>query len=305
LKVRELGILIVLGAIWGASYLFIRIAAPVLGPVLLMEGRVLLAGLALLVYALLLGRAPDLRGRWRQFVMLGLLNAALPFTLIAAGTLELTASLSAILSATAPLFTALTSAVWLRERVRKGQILGMILGVAGVSIAVNFGPLTITPAVILATLEVTLASVCYGVGVVYARVVIRDLPPLELATGQLFGAAALLVIPAVFSQPLAPVTPLALGAGVALALLATAFAYLLYFQIVVTNGAMSAASVTFLIPIFGVLWGSIFLHEPIGPGAIIGLVVILLSVLLVTGFQFQWPARGGTANAGQHPGRTR
>lgn len=289
MKIRELGILITLGAIWGASYLFIRLAAPVFGPILLMEGRVVLAGLTLLVYSVIIGRRPDIRKRWWQFLVLGALNSALPFTLIAQGTLELTASLSAILSATAPFFTAPASAGWLGQPVKRGQSVGMMFGFVGVSVAVNFGPLAITPAVVLAAVEVTLASVCYGVGVVYTRVVIRDLPPLELATGQLLGAAALLTLPAALGQPLAPITSLTLGSAAALSLLATVFAYILYFHIVAVNGPMSAASVTFLIPIFGVLWGSMFLHEPVGPGAIVGLVTILMSAVLVT--RFRLPAK--------------
>src|SRR5690348_6384153 len=113
---RDLGVLFLLGAMWGASYLFIRIAAPVLGPVVLMDARVLLASGALTLNALVARRVPGFKGQWRAFFILGTINAAIPLTLIAAAELNLPASFAAMLNATVPLFTALVAAVWLKDR---------------------------------------------------------------------------------------------------------------------------------------------------------------------------------------------
>jgi drug/metabolite transporter (DMT)-like permease len=129
-KQREAGMMIALAAIWGASYLFIRVAAPVFGPFLLMELRVLIAGTVLLAYAFLIGQPPDLTGQWRRFLALGALNGATPFALIAAAELYIPASLAAILNATTPLFAAVVAAIWLNEAFTSKRLAGLLIGVA-------------------------------------------------------------------------------------------------------------------------------------------------------------------------------
>jgi drug/metabolite transporter (DMT)-like permease len=113
---RDLGALILLGVLWGASFLFIRVAVPVFGPFALVELRVALAVVALLVYGVAIGRLPKLRAHWRRFLILGLVNSAIPFSLIAFAEIELTASLAAILNSTTVLFTALVAAIFASSR---------------------------------------------------------------------------------------------------------------------------------------------------------------------------------------------
>jgi drug/metabolite transporter (DMT)-like permease len=290
MKPRELGMLILLAAIWGASYLFIRVASPVLGPLLLMELRTLIGGLGLLAYALLIGQPPDLRAHWQRYLVLGTLGSALPFTLIAASELAISASLAAILNATTPLFTAVVASVWADETFTAKRAVGLALGFAGVTILMGWSPVPLTGAVLLGTLGLLLASLSYGVGGAYASRAFHGVPPLTMAIGQQFGAAAVLLPFSLVSLPRAHLTGEALANLLALALLSTSLGYLIYYPLFKSVGPTRTLSVTFLIPVFGLLWDALFLHERIGPGTLIGTLVILSSITLVTGLRL-WPPR--------------
>lgn len=280
---RELGILLLLAAIWGGSFIFIRVAVTVLGPFALVEIRVGLAGLALLLYALAVRRAPALWQRRWAFLLLGLLNAAIPFCLISTAELHLTASLAAILNATTPLFTALVAAVWLGERLTLRKGVGLGLGLAGVVIAVGWSPLPFTLPVLLSAGASLLAAFTYGLGGVYSARQFKGVPLLDLNIGQCLGAAlALLPLAGATAPRAVPSLPVVL-AVLALSLLGTAFAYLLFFHLIQTVGATRTLTVTFLVPIFGLIWGAVFLHEAIGAGTLLGLGVILSAILLVSG----------------------
>lgn len=292
MRIKDIGALLLLAALWGGSFLFMRIAVPVFGPFVLAELRVALAGGALLVYAAASRALPALRTQAKQFLILGALNAAIPYTLIATAELHLTASLAAILNATTPLFTAVVAAVWLKDRLGAKKRIGLVLGIVGVAILVDWSPLPFGTVVALSIAASLAASLSYGLAGVFSKAAFTGVPPLALAIGQQVGASALLLP---FALPAAVVAPpsrpsLAVVCTVlALAVLSTSLAYLLYFYLIVNVGPMGAVSVTFLIPVFGVLWSALFLHERLRVGTIIGLVVILASVILVTGVQ----VRGG------------
>jgi drug/metabolite transporter (DMT)-like permease len=274
--------LVLLAAIWGASYLFIRVAAPALGPFPLIDARVLLAGLVLLLPALAAGHLPAMRARWRTLLALGLVNAAAPFSLIAYAELHLTASLTAILMTTAPLLSALVAALWLGERLTARRLAGLLLGIAGVAVLVGWSPLPVTAELLTAAGALLLAALCYGLGAVYSKT-LPSAPPLMLATGQQLAAALLLLLPALATLPAAPdLAPPVLGSLLGLAVLSTAAAYLIYFRLIERIGPTGTLSVGYLIPFFGLLWGTVALAEPINAGALAGLAVILLSVALVT-----------------------
>src|SRR3954452_24331829 len=200
MKPREIGMLLALGALWGGSFLFIRVAAPVLGPPVLVVLRTLLAGTVLLLYGVLSGRRPVLRARWREFLVLGALNAALPFVLIAAAELRLPASLAAILNATVPVFTGLVLAVWTGEAPSQRAVAGMVLGLCGVVVLVGWSTLPLDGGTILAVAASLLAALSYGAGGVYAKTRLGGMPPLTLATGQLLGAG-LLILPFAAATP--------------------------------------------------------------------------------------------------------
>ena len=274
--------LLALAALWGASFLFMRVAVPELGPVVLSDGRVAIAGIALLAYAAAVGARPALRSRWRDYALLGTINAALPFSLLSAAELEIEASLAAVLNAMAPLFGALVAAVWLRQRVTLAAKAGLVLGVAGVALVVGLSPFTIDLPFVLAVLACLGAAFAYGVGANLVRVRFTDEPPLSIAIGQQLAAAVALL-------PLVPVVPVRaapeaidIACLLALALGSTGIAYLLYFRLLAELGATGGMTVIFVVPVFGVLWGALFLDEAIHLSTILGGAVILFSVRLIT-----------------------
>ncbi len=289
MKPRDSLFLLLLAALWGGSFLFIRLASPVIGPVVLMDARVLIAGLALLVYAALLARMPDLWRRWRAYLLLGGLNAAAPFTLIAFAELHLPASLAAILNATTPLFGAVVAFFWLHDRMTAKKIVGILIGVIGVVVLVGWSPFPLTPLVLLSVGASLLAACFYGIGGVYSKVAFQKEPPLALAMGQQLGAGVVLLPFAVASLPASfPSVPIVL-AILALALFSTSLGYLIYFRLMTTVGPTSTLSVTFLVPVFGLLWGAIFLKEPLTIGWLIGLGIVLVGMGFVTNLRIPLP----------------
>jgi drug/metabolite transporter (DMT)-like permease len=273
--------LIFLAAIWGGSFLFIRIAAPSLGSIFLMAVRVALAATGLFVYALAQKAMPNFRAHWKHYLVIGALNNAIPFVLIANAVIDLNASLSAILNATTPLFTALVAAVWIGEPFGWRRGLGVLLGILGVVILVGFSPIPFSTKVLLAAAQSLLAALSYGLGAVYTRTRFQGANPVHTSLGQLVGSTILLAPLAAFSVPVPPPTVAVILATLALALLGTSFAYLIYFRLITAAGPTTAVSVTFLVPFFSILWGVIFLHEPLSPGMFLGLGIILGSVGLV------------------------
>ena len=280
---RDLVALILLAALWGASYVFIRVAVPTLGPFVLMGARVALAAGALALYAALLARAmPKFRSRWKEFLFVGATNSAIPFALIAAAELELTASLAAILNSTTALFVAVVAAAWIGEKLTAKKVFGLLLGFVGVVVLVGWDPVPLTGAVFLAVAAMLCASLSYAVGGVYVKRTFAGVSPLAMTIGQQAGAALFLLPLAAVSLPgEAPPLPAALCA-LALALLCTAVAYLLYFRLIENVGPTKTLAVTFLIPVFGLLFGVLLLGEPVGIGTLVGFAIISYGVALVT-----------------------
>ncbi|TMF67603.1 MAG: DMT family transporter [Chloroflexi bacterium] len=279
----DLLLLVLLGAIWGASFLFIRVAAPVLGPIPLMDLRVIVAAAALLLYSAARRRNPLLPHRWRDFVVLGTLNNAIPFVTIATAELVLTASLGAILNATSPFFTVIVAAIWARARPSAAQVAGTVIGFAGVAVLTGVGSLELGPGVLGGIALALVGAFSYAVAAVYTGRTFLRLPPISLAVNQLIVSGTILLLPAIATRTAAPLDPAALASAVALALLGTSVGYLIYFRLIERTGPTRAITVTLLIPIFGVLLGHLVLGEPVGPGLLAGLALILLGVSLVNG----------------------
>lgn len=280
---KQLTALFALAAIWGASYIFIRIAVEPIGPVMLMFIRVALSGLILLGYARLRRQKLSIRGHWRQFIVLGFLGSALPFTLIAWAELTVTGSMAAILMSTTPLFTTFVAAIGLGEPLTPYKLIGATLGIVGVSITVGGSPLALNAEVIMATLALLVATLSYATGGVFAKRCFQGLDNLSMSTGQLLFAALILAPASAVDLPLHEVSTLVLMATLALVVLCTAFAYQLYYYLVISAGPLQALTVTLLIPVFGLIWGALLLGETISAGMIIGLAIVLFSVGLVTG----------------------
>jgi drug/metabolite transporter (DMT)-like permease len=289
MKPIHIGALVLLGAIWGASFLFIRVAAHDFGPLLLMFVRVILAGLVLLAYAVATKQTPDLRSRWREYLVVGALNSALPFVLIAWSELTLSSSLAAIINSTTPLFTAVIAALWGSEQLTWQKILGVILGVVGVAVLVGGSTLELNQAVILAALASVGAAFFYGWGTNYASRHFGGMPPLHTPIGQLLGASVILLIPAGASIPEQMPSTNSIIALLALILVSTTFAYIIYFYLLNNVGPTRTASVTFLVPVFGTIWGILFLEESFNAGMLVGMAIILASVALVLSARYHQP----------------
>ncbi len=282
MKARELLYLFILAALWGASFLFIRIASPALGPFITIELRVFIAGMVLLLYAIFSRKKLDILERWKEYLILGGVNAGIPFTFIAIASLNLPSSIASILNATAPVFGGIIAWFVLDERLTLKRIAGMIISFVGIIILMGWNSLPREGIIFLSAGASITASFFYGIGIVYIKKKFQGADYLSMSIGQQLGAA-IVVFPTIFI----PFENKYINANVilsiiALSILCTALAYFFYFYLIEHAGPTKAIAVTFLIPFFGVLWGVIFLKETITLGMTIGLIVIIIGVFLTT-----------------------
>ncbi|OHC68847.1 MAG: hypothetical protein A3H93_09360 [Rhodocyclales bacterium RIFCSPLOWO2_02_FULL_63_24] len=275
--------LVALAAIWGASFLFLRIGAPVLGPALLIESRLILAALFLLAVGMALGKRLELRQHWRHYLLLGLLNSALPFLLFAYAARSLSASLLSILNATSPIWGAVIAAAWTGSALTLREVSGLALGVAGVALLVGFDAAMLQPGAGPAIVATLGAAASYGIASVYAKSA-KTVEPFANAHGSMWAAALLAAGALPFFPVVARPDAGVIAAVIALGVLCSGIAYLLYFRLVADLGPASALTVTFLIPVFGVLWGHLFLGEAVGWHTVAGAAIVIAGTALITGF---------------------
>lgn len=295
MKPRDLGDLLLLAAIWGGSFMLMRVLVPHFGALPLAFVRVLGASLFLLPLLLTRGEAPLLRQHWRPLLLLGLTNSALPFLCFGYAVATLPAALAAIFNAATPLFTALIALVWLAVPLTRWQALGLGLGFAGVaglalykSMATGgLQHLAFDGPTALAIAACLLATLLYGFSANHAKRCLPGLPAMAMAAGTQLGAAVALAAPALWLWPTAwPPLGAWFQAGL-LAVLASGVAYILYFRLVTRVGPTQAASVTFLVPVFAALWGLLLLGEQVSLPMLVGGAVILAGTALVLKL---WPA---------------
>lgn len=272
-----------LAALWGGSFLFLRITAPVLGPLFLSEARLAIAAAALLAWAWVTGGQVRFAGRWRSYLVIGAINSAAPFALFAYAAVHLPASYSAVLNATTPVFGAVFAALWLNDRLTLRRVTGALAGVAGVAFLVGFGPVEVDADVVLAALAAIGGACCYALAAVYTRRKAAGIEPFALAAGSQVGAA-LVLSPGLAAWPGAESFGLGIMASVlALAVACTALAYLIYFRLIADVGPARALTVTLLIPVFGVLCGVVFLGEVLSPTMLAGGALVIGATWLVVG----------------------
>jgi drug/metabolite transporter (DMT)-like permease len=275
--------IIAMAAVWGGSFLFLRIATPDFGPVPLIAIRVAVSALFLLPVLLL---RPAWRSEFRQnagkLFLLGLINAAIPFPLFAYSTLFVTAGFASIINATAPLFAALVAGVWLRDRITIGGFLGLIVGFGGVVLLVGGLP-DARPGALLAISGSLFAAFLYGVSASFVKRHLAGVNAWVTTIGS-FGFAALMLAPlAALTWPAVPPSVASWTAVLLLAVVCTAIPNIYYFRLVLRVGPAKAMSVAFLIPVFGILWGALVLGEKVTPAMLGGGAVVLLGTALVVG----------------------
>ena len=281
MRTSDLGRLVLLAAIWGGSFLFVRMAVGAIGPQWLTELRVGIAAIAMLAYARARGFALEPRRNWEPYLVLGVLNTALPWWLYAWSGKHIGASYMAILNATAPWFAAICGAIWLGERMSWRKAMGLALGMCGVALLVGFGPIAVNAAVLLSVFACIAATACYALAGVYVKKRAGRLPPRALTVGSL-AAASLVVMP--FLPPPPPAAAFTWKVSIAvlgISLLCSAAAYLIYFRLIANVGPTRTFTVTFLIPVFGTLWGALFLGEPVGASTVAGGAMIVAATAMV------------------------
>ncbi len=290
----DVGELLLLAALWGASFLFMRLGAAEFGPVTLSGLRVGLATLVLLPLLFWRGQAAALRAHWRPIAFVGVVNSALPFVLFSLAALAINAGLSSIFNATAPLWGALIAWFWLGDRLTRTRVVGLAVGFAGVlwlawdTASFKPGEHGVSAAVAIAACLG--ATLCYGFAANYTKRKLSGVASLAVATGSQLAATLALALPALHWWPATPPSATAWASVAGLALLCTAVAYLLYFRLIDRLGAARAITVTFLLPVFGSAWGAIFLGERLTAAMLLGCAVILLGTALTTGV-LCWPVR--------------
>jgi drug/metabolite transporter (DMT)-like permease len=281
MRAADVARLLLLAAIWGGSFIFMRVLAPVLGPVLTADLRVLIAGFTLILYFRIIKFDPQWRLHWKKYLLIGSINSALPFFLFSFAALHIPASYSVILNSTSPFFAALFSAFWLHERLTIPKLLGLVIGAIGVGLVVRVGTVQTDSFVALAIGACLLAAICYGLTATYIRRFGKELKPMSIA-GASQVMAGLVLIPLIPFSPMKGEFTLTVGITVVVfSLLCSAVAYLLYYRLIADLGATKALTVTFLMPAFGMLWGYLILHEQITPGMIVGAILILVGCALV------------------------
>lgn len=281
---------LLLAALWGASFLFMRLGAAEFGPVVTAGLRVSLAAVFLLPVLLVKGVWPDFRHRLGRILLVGLLNSGIPFALFAFAVMHITTGLTSILNATVPLTGALVAWLWLHDRPSGSRLLGLAIGFVGVALLVigKSGPnpamSAATPGLgLLAMLACLAATVCYGMAASYTKRYLTGVHPLATAAGSQIGASLGLALPMLWFWPDHAVSAQAWGAMAAVALLCTSLAYILFFRIIERAGPSKALTVTFLVPVFALLYGRLFLDETITPWMLICGLVIIAGTLLSTG----------------------
>ena len=270
---------LLLAALWGSSFLFMRLGAVEFGALPTAGVRVAIASLFLLPLLLYKGLGPDLVVHWKKVFFVGLLNSAIPFALFSFALLSISTGLSSILNATVPLFGALIAWVWLKDRPHGLRILGLLIGFAGVALLASgkasFKPNAAGVTTGWAVLACLLACVCYAISASYTRRYLGGLPSLVTATGSQLGATLGLALPTLWLWPQTLPGARAWLALLALGVLCTGVAYILYFRLIEHIGAAKSLTVTFVVPVFAVAYGVIFLNETVSGwmlicGAIIG-----------------------------------
>lgn len=283
--------LVFLAALWGASFLFMRVVSPVLGAVPSAFGRVGLGALGLLVLLLVMRVPPAFRGRLPAVLLIGTLSSGIPFLMYSLAALVLPAGYSAIINALTPLMGVMIGAAFFGEAISRAKLAGVVLGLAGVAVLTQTGPVVLDAAVLGGVLACLTATVCYGFSSFLTRRWITERGGLDnrlVAFGTQVGAVLCLAPLLAWQWITSPEGPAlhaldatGWGALLALGLLCTAFAYVVFFGLMAEVGPVKALSVTFLVPLFGVLWGWVFLDEALSLAHAAGGGLIAVALWLV------------------------
>jgi drug/metabolite transporter (DMT)-like permease len=278
---------VLLAAIWGASFLFMRIGTVEFGVWATAGLRVLIATLFLLPILLIRGHSQSLREHWKLVFLVGVTNSAIPFVCFSFALQSITVGLSSLLNATVPLFGAVIAWVWLSDRPSGSRMLGLAIGFLGVAMLAwdkaSFKPDASGLSSGWGVLACLFACICYGISASFTKKFLGGLPSLVSSTGSQLGAALALLPLTIFYWPSQEVSMKAWGAVITLGVVCSGFAYFLFFRLIERAGPAKTLSVTFAIPVFAVLYGVILLGETVTPWMVGCGLVIVLGTTLSTG----------------------
>jgi drug/metabolite transporter (DMT)-like permease len=278
---------LILAAIWGSSFLFMRVAALELGALPTAAIRVAIASVFLLPLMLAKGHWGELRQHWKPVLFVGVLNSGIPFALYSFAVMHITTGFSSILNATVPLFGALVAWVWLGDKPSLSRTMGLAIGFGGVLLLAggqaSFKPNASGIAPAWAVMACLVATTCYALAASFTKKHIPNLPPLVTATGSQIGATLALALPALWFRPDHGPSASAWWALLVVGVLCTGVAYILYFKLIETAGPARALTVTFLVPVFAIAYGVLFLGETVTAGMLLCGGVILAGTALSSG----------------------
>lgn len=283
MRAQDLARLVALAAMWGGSYLFMRYAVPHVGAVLMIEMRVVIAGLALAAFVYASGGAIGWKRHWRAFLFVGAIGLALPFVLIAEALKAIDASTAAILNALSPLWASVVAAIWIRDPITPAKAIGIALCLAGTAVLVGWTPTPMTSRELLAAGMSIGATMLYGYTIVFTKVHLREAKPMAISAATLLFAAVSLAPFTPLDRDLASVPTMAWLAVIGLALVSTTVAFIFYYRLIADVGPVKAITVTLLVPVFGMLWGVLLLGERLTAGRIAGCATILAGCSLILG----------------------
>ncbi len=304
MSLTDLSKLTFLAAIWGGSFIFLRVAVPEFGPVLTSMLRIVLAAMALWCFAWLTGVNMHWRRNLKPYALIGLFAGAVPFTLFSFASVHLPAAYSAVLNSTAPLFGALFSILWLAEKLTLRKLAGLVLGMAGVGVLVGAGSLVLNTPTLIA------ASLCLfaGASAAVSSIIVKitghaadrstgAIHPIAMATGSLV-LGGLMMLPLLpFVLPTALPSARAIWCVLGLSMLSSALAQAIFIPLIMKIGPTRAMSVTFLIPLFSMVWAFLFLDENVHPITLLGAAIVLVAMWLVLSASRQKMADTLTAEA--------
>lgn len=276
-----------LGALWGSSFLFMRYSALEFGALATAAGRVAIAAAFLLPIVLIKGLLPELQKHWKKIFFMGIFNSAIPFACFAYSLLSITTGLSSILNATVPMFGALVAWVWLKDKPALSRIAGIVIGFTGIALLAwdkaSFKPDASGTAPGWAVLACLVACLCYGIAASFTKKHLSGINPMVAAAGSQIGATLGLAVPAIWLWPASTPSTTAWVSLLVLGIACTGIAYILYFRLIEKAGPQRTLTVTFLIPVFAVFYGAVFLRETVTLWMLLCAVVIVCGTALATG----------------------
>jgi drug/metabolite transporter (DMT)-like permease len=275
--------MVALAALWGGSYLFMRVSVPHLGAEWVVEGRTLAGGLVLAAFIVLTRREFALARHWRGYAVIGLMGVAIPFWLIGTAVKTIDASTAAILNTTSPIFSAIVASVWIRDRLTLEKVAGIALSIVGIAILVGWTPKPMSEAELFACSLSLLACACYGWVSVYTKVRMKEAPSSAISAVSCLVAAGALAPFTPWAALTAPVPAVAWVSVLALGVFSTGVAFILYYRLISDLGPVKALMVTLLIPVFGIFWGVLLLGEPVTPGRMVGCAIVLAGCAMALG----------------------